>query len=160
MKTENWNGHQIRFVEYNGEHFAILKDICDALELRTDAVVKRLDDDMVVRLAILEGSPRAGIGKMQTRQMVCVTELGIYEAIFASRKPEARAFRRWTTSVLKKLREKIGLADYEVMKMLDPETQDEITRILDTLYWDEEKQCVMQSITVPGGDVEQVKFLD
>lgn len=160
MKIENWNGHQIRFIEYNGECFAILKDICDALELRTDAVVKRLDDDMVVRLAVLEGSPRTGIAKMQTRQMICVTELGIYEAIFASRKPEARAFRRWTTSVLKKLREKIGLADYEVMKMLDPETQDEITRILDTLYWDEEKQCVMQSITVPGGDVEQVKFLD
>lgn len=33
MKVENWCGHDIRFVEINGEWWAILKDICDALRL-------------------------------------------------------------------------------------------------------------------------------
>ena len=35
MKIENWCGHDIRFVEINGEWWAILKDICDALNLKT-----------------------------------------------------------------------------------------------------------------------------
>ena len=33
MRTESWCGHDIRFVEKNGEWWAILKDICDALNL-------------------------------------------------------------------------------------------------------------------------------
>lgn len=44
------------------------------------------------------------------------------------------------------------------MRMTDPEIQDDIDNILDTLYWDSEKKCVMQSVTVQGGDVEQVPF--
>lgn len=148
MITEIWNGHRIRFAERDGEYLAILKDVCDALELRTDLIVKDLDADMLVYL-----------GNGQER-MAALTELGVYEAIFASKKMEARSFRRWSLSVLKKLREKVGLSGNEVMRMLDPEVQEEINQILDTIYWDEEKGCVMQSITVAGGDVEQVPFLD
>ncbi len=40
MRIEKWQGHDIRFVEVSGEWYAILKDICDALDLRTDGVVK------------------------------------------------------------------------------------------------------------------------
>ena len=35
LRTENWCGYDIRFIEINGEWWAILKDICDALNLRT-----------------------------------------------------------------------------------------------------------------------------
>lgn len=35
MRTENWMGYEIRFVEKDGEWWAILKDICDALHLRS-----------------------------------------------------------------------------------------------------------------------------
>lgn len=38
MKVENWCRYDIRFIEIDGEWWAILKDICDALELRTDKV--------------------------------------------------------------------------------------------------------------------------
>ena len=34
MRVESWCGHDIRFIEENGEWWAILKDICDALGLR------------------------------------------------------------------------------------------------------------------------------
>ena len=34
MRVENWCGYDIRFVEVNGEWYAILKDICDALGLK------------------------------------------------------------------------------------------------------------------------------
>ena len=52
MKVENWNGYDIRFVEVNGEWWAILKDICDALSLRTDKVASRLDPDMLRRVCV------------------------------------------------------------------------------------------------------------
>lgn len=182
MKIENWCGHDIRFVEINGEWWAILKDICDALNLKTFKIAQRLEPHMLERVKIdvsdipsrdirYEHNPvkavnSAMIGKdigrhpgdNKTRWMLAVNELGIYEALFASRRLEARKFRTWAGTVMQKLRSKVGLQQYEVMRMTEPEIQDDIDHILDTLYWDEEKKCVMQSITVQGGDVEQVPF--
>ena len=50
MKTENWQFQDVRFVEVNGEWYAILKDICDALGLRTDGIAQRLDPDMLLKV--------------------------------------------------------------------------------------------------------------
>lgn len=47
MRTENWCGYDIRFIEINGEWYAILKDICDALKLRTDKIASRLSPSML-----------------------------------------------------------------------------------------------------------------
>lgn len=161
MRTENWCGHEIKFVEIKGEWYAILKDICDALQLRTDKVSNRLDPDMLerVRVNICEDPSRVVTSRARkTQDMLAVNEIGIYEALFASRRLEARKFRIWSAKVMQKLRTNVGLQQYEVLKMTDPEIQDEIDWILDTLYWDPKKKCVMQSVTVQGGDVDQVVF--
>lgn len=174
MRTENWCGYDIRFVENNGEWWAILKDICDALELRTDGIAQRLSPDMLERVLVTtsnpssngdrskDGSNDAGYdrrpGDNKTRWMLAVNELGIYEALFASRRLEARKFRMWAGTVMQRLRRNVGLEGYEVMRMTEPDIQDEIDWLLDSLYWDDEKKCVMQSITVQGGDTEQVPF--
>ena len=164
MRTENWCGYDIRFIEKDGEWWAILKDICDALNLRTDNVAQRLDPDMLCRL-LVETSDHLSTGvrsrgENKTRYMLAVNEIGIYEALFASRKLEARKFRRWSAGVMKKLRSSVGLQGYEVMRMTEKEIQDDIDHILDTLFWDEEKKCIMRSVTVQGGDVEQVPFAE
>lgn len=165
IRTENWCGYDIRFVEVNGEWWAILKDICDALRLRSKDVSQRLYPNMLERVQVdvsedgssdLRYSRKPGDNK--TRWMLAVNELGIYEALFASRRLEARKFRIWTGTVMQKLRKNVGLAQYEVMRMTDPDIQDEIDHILDTLYWDEDTGKLMQSVTVQGGDVEQVEF--
>lgn len=209
IRTENWCGYDIRFVEINGEWWAILKDICDALGLRTDKIASRLEPHMLERVLVeasnihskdlrsdhlsrvdrsdiplmdtrskdysndveYEHKPIKSInkgiigkdigrrpGENKTRWMLAVNEIGIYEALFASRKLEARKFRIWAGTVMQKLRKRVGLNGYEVMRMTEPDIQDEIDHILDTLYWDEEKKCVMQSVTVQGGDVEQIPF--
>lgn len=161
MRTESWCGHDIRFVEVNGEWWAILKDICDALDLRTDKVANRLDPDMLERVRIdVSNDPSRVVTSRsrKTHDMLAVNEIGIYEALFASRRLEARKFRRWSAGVMQKLRSKVGLEQYEVMRMTEPDIQDEIDWILDTLYYDEETGHVMQSVTVQGGDVEQVIF--
>lgn len=75
--------------------------------------------------------------------MYVVSEYGIYEALFTSRKLEARQFRRWTYEVLKKLRKHVGLEGYEVFRMTEPEIQDEIDWMLDSIYYDEETGKIM-----------------
>lgn len=192
MKIENWCGYDIRFIDINGEWWAILKDICDALKLRTDKIASRLEASMLERVKVevsnhplkvdrykdgsnnveYEHQPVNAInaaiigkdigrrpGDNKTRYMLAVNELGIYEALFASRRLEARKFRLWAGKVIQKLRQRVGLQQYEVMQMTDPRVQEEIDWILDSLYWDDEKKCVMQSVTVQGGDVIQKEFV-
>lgn len=162
MKIENWCGYDIRFVEINGEWWAILKDICDALNLKTFKITQRLNPDMLTRVTVevsdIPSKYNRSRGDNITRSMLAVNELGIYEALFASRKLEARKFRMWAGTVMQKLRKNVGLEQYEVMRMTEPEIQDEIDDILDTLFYDEETGKLMQSVTVQGGDVEQVPF--
>lgn len=163
MKTEIWCGHEIRFIEQNGEWWAILKDICDALHLKTFKVAQRLNPDMMIRVRVEACDiPSRDVRSKarKTQDMIAVNELGIYEALFASRRLEARKFRIWSANIMKKLRKTVGLEGYQVMQMTDPDIQAQIDDILDTLYWDEEKKCVMRSVTIQGGDVEQVPFED
>ena len=182
LRTENWCGYDIRFIEINGEWWAILKDICDALKLQTKDISQRLSPDMFERVKVetsdivsndvrYEHSPvksvnKDAIGKdigrrpgdNKTRWMLAVNELGIYEALFASRRLEARKFRMWAGRIMKRLRSQAGLEGYEVMRMADKDVQDQIDHLLDTLFWDDTKHMLMQSVTIAGGDVDQVPF--
>lgn len=153
MKTENYNGYEIRFIEKDGEWWAILKDICIALGLMAEKIAQKLDPDMLKRVPV-------EVDDSHIFHMIAVNELGIYEILFVSKKLEARQFRRWNSEVMKKLRKTVGLEGFEVMKMIQPYIQNKINDILDTLYWDDERKCVMQSVTVHGGDVEQIPFSD
>ena len=112
IKTESWCGHKIRFIEKDGEWWAILKDICDALYLRTAKVAERLDPEMLIRVPVPVEVPSKDVDS-QT---------------------------------------------YWMLAMTYPEIQEDINHILATLYWDEETGKLMQSITVQGGDVDQVPF--
>ena len=161
MKIENWCGYNIRFIEQDGEWWAILKDICDALKLKTWHVSERLDPDMLIKVNVsdLGSNEVRSRGQNKTRQMLAVNEIGIYEALYASKRLEARKFRRWSAEVMKKLRTNVGLEGYEVMKMTEPDIQEKIDHVLDTLFVDSTTGILMQSITIQGGDVEQVPFV-
>ena len=161
MKIENWCGYNIRFIEQDGEWWAILKDICDALKLKTWHVSERLDPDMLIKVNVsdLGSNEVRSRGQNKTRQMLAVNEIGIYEALYASKRLEARKFRRWSAEVMKKLRTNVGLEGYEVMKMTEPDIQEKIDNVLDTLFVDSATGILMQSITIQGGDVEQVPFV-
>lgn len=160
MRVENWCGYDIRFVEVKGEWYAVLKDICDALNLKTYKVSQRLDARYMEKADIpLKYTSCGENGVRHSQKMVVINEKGIYQALFASKRLEARKFQMWTFDIIEKLRSKVGLQQYEVMRMTEPDIQSQIDWILDSLYWDDEKKCVMQSVTVAGGDVDQVPFL-
>lgn len=123
MKIEKWNGHQIRFIEIKGEWFAVLKDVCDALNLKTKYIVERLEDEVVSTDHVPDS-----LGRIQ--EMLVVNEYGIYDAIFSSKKPEAKDFKHWVYGMLKDLRESTGLKGFEVFRMLDKEHQKEMMKEL------------------------------
>lgn len=120
MKTECWNGHHIRFVEKDGEWWAVLKDVCNALTLSNPTVVAN-------RIDVSERS-KFNLGRQG--EAVVINEFGIYQTIFQSRKREAKDFQKWTYVVLKTLRQSSGLEGFEIFRMLDKEHQREMMRKL------------------------------
>ena len=115
-KIEQWNGHSIRFVEHNGEWWAVLADIAKALELEQRFIKRRLEDDVFSKHPILDS-----LGRKQ--EMLIVNEFGIYETIFSSRKPEAKAFKVWVFEIIKQLRQQSGLEGFQAFRMLDKQHQ-------------------------------------
>lgn len=86
----------------------------------------------------------------QKRSVSFVTEHGLYNILAQSRKPIARKWRRVVHDELIRLRKS---RDMNVVEQFD-----EWDHALDDIYWDEETQTLMQSVTVQGGDVIQVPF--
>lgn len=118
MRTETWNGYDIRFVEHQGEWWAVLADICHALDLKPKRVKERLVDEVVSTDHVADS-----LGRQQ--EMLIVNEFGIYDTIFSSRKPEAKSFKFWVFETIKQLRQATGLEGFEVFRMLDKEHQKE-----------------------------------
>lgn len=123
MKIEDWNGHPIRFVERDGEWWAVLKDVCEALGLNPKWVNQRLDDEVVSSNPIIDNLGREQIA-------LIVNEYGIYDTVFQSRKKEAKEFRLWVYKMLARLRKQTGLEGFEIFRMLDKEHQKEMMRML------------------------------
>lgn len=79
---------QIRVIEQNGEPWFVAADVCRALEhTNTAMALERLDDDEKYKFSL-------GLSGGDTW---CVNEPGLYTLVLGSRKPEAKAFKRWIT---------------------------------------------------------------
>ena len=84
----------------------------------------------------------------QRRSVSFVTEIGLYNILSQSRKPIARAWRRIIHEELIALRIARGKNIAEQFEDWDKQA--------DAIYFDEGTGTLMQSVTVPGGDVEQI----
>lgn len=122
IKIEKWCNHEIRFVEKDGEWWAVLKDVCDALGLSSKWVKQRLEKEVV------SNHPLETAGGQQ--EMLIVNEYGIYDTVFQSRKKEAKDFRKWVYKMLSELRKASGYEGFEIFRMLDKEHQKEMMKKL------------------------------
>lgn len=78
---------EIRIVEKDGEPWFVAVDVCDILGLSNPTIaVSRLDKD-----------ERAKFNLGRQGDSTIVNEPGLYTLILGSRKPEAKAFKRWIT---------------------------------------------------------------
>lgn len=74
----------------DGEPMFVAKDVCTALEVKNSRdAIARLDNDE--RGVVLIDTPGG------EQQMQAVNEAGLYVLVLSSRKPEAKAFKRWVT---------------------------------------------------------------
>lgn len=91
MTFESASFGKIRTLTIDGEPWFVAVDVCNALEIiNSRDAVARLDDDeknTVVLTDGIRGNP----------QKIIVNEPGLYTLILGSRKPEAKAFKRWIT---------------------------------------------------------------
>ncbi|WP_172121017.1 Bro-N domain-containing protein [Actinomyces faecalis] len=78
-----------------GDPWFVAKDACDILGTETRDLRKILDEDEISNVDSIH------IGGISTenggRSPLVVSEAGLYSLILRSRKPEARAFKRWVT---------------------------------------------------------------
>lgn len=82
---------KIRTVQQGDEILFVAADVCRALELgQVTNTIRRLDDDEKALISI------KGINKGNDNINV-VNEYGLYNLVLSSRKPEAKAFKRWVT---------------------------------------------------------------
>jgi prophage antirepressor-like protein len=86
-----FEGHRVRvLINQNGDPWFAAADVCAVLQLDNHhQALTRLDDDE--KSSELIPTP----GGLQS--LATVNEPGLYSLIFGSRKPEARAFKRWVT---------------------------------------------------------------
>jgi anti-repressor protein len=108
----------IRTTTIDGEPWFVAKDVCDALEIGNPSkALMALDED---EKGVTTSNTLGG-----DQQMLTISEAGLYSLVLRSRKPEAKAFKRWVThEVLPSIR-KHGMyaTPTTIEKMLaDPDT--------------------------------------
>ncbi|MBT2740555.1 BRO family protein [Bacillus sp. ISL-77] len=88
----NYGMNEVRTVAKEGNPWFIAKDVSDVLGFsEASAMTRHLDDDEKTTLQIRQS------GSNYSSKQVLINESGLYSAILKSRKPEAKAFKRWVT---------------------------------------------------------------
>lgn len=87
MIFENDAFGKVRTLNLNGEPWFVAADVCSVLDLSNPTIaVSRLDED-----------ERAKFNLGRQGDATIVNEPGLYTLVLGSRKPEAKAFKRWIT---------------------------------------------------------------
>jgi len=117
----------VRALTIGGEPWFVAKDVCDALGLsNVGQAIVGLDEDEKSSITIDDGTPG-------NPNKAIITEAGLYNLIMRSRKPEAKAFRRWVThDVLPSIRSHGMYATPQTVEQMlnDPDTMIETLKAL------------------------------
>lgn len=125
---------QVRVVDVDGEPWFVAKDVCECLELGNPRTsIALLDED------------EKGVHTMDTpggqQEMSIVSEAGLYSLILRSRKPEAKAFKRWIThEVLPSIRRTGQYGGYALPRV--PQSFPDALRMIADI--EEEKQLAIE----------------
>lgn len=144
----------VRAVVKDGEPWFVAKDVCDALELRTDNLRAILEEDEIDTV-----NPYSiGVAQNGGRAPLIINESGLYSLILRSRKPEAKKFKKWVTAeVLPSIRKHGVYATGEKLEemLADPDT---MILTLQALKTEREKRRGLEAKAVE--DSPKVLFAD
>jgi prophage antirepressor-like protein len=92
LQIFDFNQSPVRVIDQGGQSWFVARDVCQVLEItNSHMAVEALDGDEVNTVSITDGN-RGNPNK------TIISESGLYALIFKSRKPQAKAFRKWVTS--------------------------------------------------------------
>ena len=125
---------QVRVVDVNGEPWFVAKDVCDCLELTNTAqTISYLDDD--------EKGVTTNYTPGGKQEMSIISEAGLYSLILRSRKPEAKAFKRWVThDILPSIRKTGSYGQWNLPRV--PKSFPDALRMIADI--EEEKQLALE----------------
>ncbi|RCW16429.1 hypothetical protein CAC02_08600 [Streptococcus gallolyticus] len=104
VSTNYFNGHQLNIYGSEQEPHFLARDIAEMIDYSktsqgyydTQSMLRSVDDDE--KLKATTEIFRSG------KQVWFLTEQGLYEVLFQSRKPKAKEFKKWVKQVLKEIR--------------------------------------------------------
>ncbi len=118
LNTFTFQGQGVRTFLIGGDPWFFASDVCAVLEIQNSRdALGRLDQDERSTVDSTDGGPARNI----------INEPGLYSLILGSRKPEAKAFKRWVThEVLPAIRKTGG---YQAPGFAVPQTLSEALRL-------------------------------
>ena len=142
----------LRTVSMNGESWFVAADVCKALEINNGRMATdRLDADEKNTVSLTDGN-------RGNPNMTIVNEPGLYTLILGSRKPEARAFKRWIThEVIPSIRKNGAYMTEQTIDkiMTDPAN---FLKLVEALAEERQKNSVLQNaLTVSEANNEELK---
>lgn len=152
IKTVEWNGEELHCVEWllddEVEWCFIAREVHKVLgysknDYKTRGTSKTLKRDLerhcdegeYIEVKNKELTERLNVTELGTFEIgrkgeILLSETGVYGLIFGSELEEAKEFKKWVKQTIKQLREKSGLEQWELWRMLDKEHQKSVHDIL------------------------------
>lgn len=107
LRTWNFEDHEVRTVEIDGEPWFVGKDVTTVLGYQNGSrdINRHVDEeDKLTERIVLSG---------QNREVIIINESGLYSLILSSKLPNAKAFKRWVTSEVLPTIRKTGSYTYQ-----------------------------------------------
>ena len=145
MVFENEAFGKVRTLNLNGEPWFVAVDVCSVLDLSNPTIaVSRLDED-----------ERAKFNLGRQGDATIVNEPGLYTLVLGSRKPEAKAFKRWIThEVIPAIRKHGVYITDEKLKLFaeHPELLDALMKSLYTAHAENLRHRAERQTLLPKAD--------
>ena len=145
IKTVNWNGNDLHCIEWkvNGEiewcFFG--KEVVQVLgydvskNSYTKYVKRFCDQDETIKVKFKELQDYPNKSKLDLLEIskkgeILLLETGVYELILNSNLSQAKEFKKFVKQLLKQLREKAGLEQFEMFRMMDKQIQLNVQKVI------------------------------
>lgn len=159
MITRQYSDYNIRFINKNGEYWAIASDVAKVLGFRDAHTAVRYLPTHV--RGTLEGRTTSDKAKARNYQdYTVINEKGIYRLVMRSNKKEALAFQDWICDLLVGLRQGTGLKQYDAFEMLDKQHQISVMDLLNNNYEDISDETFMKANTIANKAVSTIYGFD
>lgn len=142
----------VRTLLIDGEPWFVAADVCRALEIGNSRMaLTRLDADEKNTVTLNDGkrgNPNAAI----------VNESGLYSLVLGSRKPEAKAFKRWIThEVIPSIRKNGAYMTAQTIEGIITDPQN-FLKLVEALAAERQKSAVLQNaLTVSEANNEELR---